>query len=280
MRPETAATIAGGTWWGRVLGFGFGLYLLGLAILMLTGNPVLFPTVEMLGTFLVPVAYVTFFYDHRHLSTVTVPVLARGFLFGGVLGVFGAAILEPILIHRLTVGTAFAVGLIEEGVKLVAFLVIARRLPHTEELDGLILGAAAGMGFAALESNGYAFTMFLASGGNLSATAMVTLFRGVLAPVGHGTWTAILGGVVFRESRPQSFRITRAVLLAYLTVAALHGLWDGLPGVLTAVGAPGMELIASEAVVGLIGFIILWRRWREAVESVVADDRLPRADAA
>ena len=79
----------------------------------------------------------------------------------------------------------------------------------------LILGAAAGMGFASLESNGYAFVAFLQSHGSLSITVFVTLLRGLLSPLGHGTWTAILTGVLFRESAPNRFHITRRVIGAY-----------------------------------------------------------------
>ena len=53
--------------------------------------------------------------------------------------------------------------------------------------------------------------------------------KGLLSPVGHGAWTAILASVMFRESGPNRFRLDRAVLGAYLTVVVLHGLWDGLP---------------------------------------------------
>jgi RsiW-degrading membrane proteinase PrsW (M82 family) len=131
-------------------------------------------------------------------------------------------------------------------------------------MDGLILGAAAGMGFAALESNGYAFSAFMASRGSLSATVAVTLLRGVLSPVGHGTWTAILISVLFRESGPKRFRINLKVLGAYLTVVILHALWDGLPAVISALLSPGIDVFIGQALVGGIGLFILWRRWREA----------------
>src|SRR5258706_12178882 len=186
------------SWW-RVLLIGLLLYIIGIVILVLTGNPNLFPTVVLLGNFLVPVAYVVFFYERRYLSELTLPTTALTFFYGGVLGVFAASLLEPIFIRRLDIVTAFGVGLIEEFAKILGLLLIVRRRRHDSELDGMILGAAAGMGFAALESTGYAFTAFLLSGGSLSATVGMTLLRGLLAPLGHGTWTAILAGVLFRE---------------------------------------------------------------------------------
>ena len=120
------------------------------------------------------------------------------------------------------------------------------------------------MGFASMESSGYAFVAFLGSGGNLSSMVGVTLLRGVLSPVGHGTWTAILASVLFLESAAGRFRINGKVMGTYLTVAILHGLWDGLPGVVAVILSPGLDVFIGQAAVGGISLFILWRRWSEA----------------
>jgi hypothetical protein len=61
-----------------------------------------------------------------------------------------------------------------------------------------VLGAAVGLGFAAFESAGYAFNaLFTSSGLSLADLVETEVLRGILAPVGHGLWTAILGGVLF-----------------------------------------------------------------------------------
>jgi RsiW-degrading membrane proteinase PrsW (M82 family) len=257
-KPQT------GSWW-RILLVGLVLFLLSVLIFGLTGNPNLFPTVALVGNFLVPVSYVAFFYERRHLSQVTLVSTARAFFYGGVLGVFAAALLEPIFIRQLTFVSAFGVGLIEEFAKILGVLVVARHHRHDQELDGIILGGAAGMGFAALEGTGYVFTAFLESGGSLDALVLVTLMRGVLSPVGHGTWTAILASVMFREGAPNSFRINGAVIGAYLSVVVLHGLWDGLPPLIAALTGSGLDVLIGQGAVGLAGLIILWFRYREAV---------------
>jgi RsiW-degrading membrane proteinase PrsW (M82 family) len=253
-----------GSWW-RILLLGLVLFGVGVVVFALTGNPNLFPTVALIGNFLVPVSYVAFFYERRHMSQVTLVSTARSFFYGGVLGVFAAALLEPVFIRQLTFDSAFGVGLIEEFAKILGVVVVARHHRHDSEIDGVILGAAAGMGFAALESSGYVFTAFVESGGSLSAVVVVTLIRGLLSPVGHGTWTAILASVLFREGAPNRFRINGAVIGAYLTVAILHGLWDGLPQVIAAATGPGVNVFVAQGVIGLIGLAILWYRWREAV---------------
>jgi len=50
----------------------------------------------------------------------------------------------------------------------------------------------------------------------------------------------------------------------YLTVAILHGLWDGLPGVVSAILSPGFDVFIGQAIIGGISLFILWRRWSEA----------------
>jgi RsiW-degrading membrane proteinase PrsW (M82 family) len=250
--------------WFRVLLTGILLYFLGVLILMVTGSSNLFPTVVLLGSFLVPVAYVAFFYGRRHLSKLTMPVTALAFFYGGVLGVMAASILEPVFVRQVNFSTFFTIGVIEEFAKILGVLIIARRWRHDSEMDGLILGAAAGMGFAALESTGYAFSAFLHSGGSLSVTVGVTLLRGLLSPIGHGTWTAILASVLFRESKDNQFHLNRKVIGAFLLVTALHWLWDGLPGLLSAVFVSGIDVFIGEALVGGLSLFILWLRWREA----------------
>ena len=120
------------------------------------------------------------------------------------------------------------------------------------------------MGFAALESTGYAFTAFIESGGSLSQTVFVTIIRGILSPVGHGTWTAIFASMLFRESREGRFRINFYVIGTYLLVAVLHGLWDGLPTIITDYVGPGVDVFIGQAIIALAGLFVLWLRWRDA----------------
>lgn len=267
MTGEQRALLSGRSpishWW-RILVGTLLAFCTGAVLMVLTQNPVLFPTVLMLGTFAVPSAYVAFFYDRRQLSKLTLPPIVMSFFYGGVLGVFASALLEPIFIRQLDPSSTLIVGLIEEFAKILGVLMIARHHRHDVELDGLILGAAAGMGFASMESNGYAFVTFLSSGGSLSLMVGVTLLRGILSPLGHGTWTAILASVLFRESGAGRFRINYRVIGAYLTVSILHGLWDGLPAVISAVFSSGLDVFVGQAIVAGIGLFILHRRWSEA----------------
>lgn len=111
---------------------------------------------------------------------------------------------------------------------------------------------------------GYTFTAFLFSQGSLTATVTTTLIRGVLSPIGHGTWTAILASVLFREAQGQHFRINRKVIGAYLVVSLLHALWDGVPPLISNIFGSGPDVLIAQSVIGGVGFLILWLRFREA----------------
>jgi protease PrsW len=167
-------------------------------------------------------------FGRRHSGELTAELLFSTFVTGGVLGVLAASLLESYLLNPsplLFVG----VGLIEEAAKLIALAFLTRRLAHKYARDGLILGAAVGFGFAAFESAGYAFTaLFTERGLSLMQLVQTELLRGLLAPVGHGLWTAILGGVLFSASGRRHFALTGRLLLTYLGVSLLHALWDSM----------------------------------------------------
>ena len=90
----------GGRGWLQVLLTGIVLFVAATLIMFLTGNPNLYPTVILVGNFLVPVAFVAFLYDHQHLSALTPETIAKSFCLGGILGVLGASVLEALLIPR------------------------------------------------------------------------------------------------------------------------------------------------------------------------------------
>lgn len=222
--------------WERVLAGGVVLWIGAILVTAATGNVILIPTVVLLGSFLVPVTAVVWYMDHYHSETLTPRLVVDAFVVGGILGVLGASLLEAWLRSD---GPLFylGVGLIEESCKLAALILVAWHLPHYTTRDGVVLGAAVGFGFGALESSGYALNALVVHHGPLAGPAltdlvMTELMHGVLAPVGHGLWTAILGGVLFRASRHAAHpHLTVKVVGAYLLVSLLHALWDSMRGV-------------------------------------------------
>src|SRR6266508_5154250 len=194
---RTGTRERGGRQWLRIFLVGLLLWAATVLVTFWTGNANLVPTVSLLGSFLVPVTFVVYAFERLADAVLTTQRLFTAFLYGGVLGVLGASILEAQFLEQPSVRTYIGVGLIEEAVKLGALWLLAWRLPRYTMRDGIVLGATVGFGFAALESAGYAFdALFTTSGLSLPNLVETELLRGILTPVGHGLWTAILGGAL------------------------------------------------------------------------------------
>ncbi len=295
---------AGSMWpsWQRVFLIGLLLWVASVVVTDLTGNVNLIPTVVLLGSFLVPVTAIIWYLDHYESPTLSPSRIFYAFIVGGVLGILAASLLETYL---LTSGifAYVGVGLIEEGVKLAALFLVARGLTRFVTRDGIVLGATVGFAFGALESAGYAFNALVVPQGSgvvlsLGSLVQTELVRGVLAPVGHGLWTAILGGIVFRVSRQANhLRLSWAAIGAYLLVSLLHALWDSMRGialVLTAVltATPQQQAIIDSGrvptptpdqlrvflvfewggllLISIIGLALLWGLWFSAAREAPA----------
>ncbi|HZS93302.1 MAG TPA: PrsW family glutamic-type intramembrane protease, partial [Chloroflexota bacterium] len=125
-------------------------------------------------------------------------------------------------------GPALVTGANEEAAKAAAVVWVLRRKRKDLifEMDGIILGAAAGMGFAAIEDMLYAVG---SAPHGLDAVLATVWVREILGPFGHGTWTAIVVGTIWRVRDAGFVRGALAILGAYLLAVALHGAWDWDP---------------------------------------------------
>lgn len=218
--------------WRRCLWGGLALWVLTAVVTYATKNTTLLPTLILLGSFLVPAVFVLWAYE-RHGRDLGANLILGAFLIGGILGVLGASVMEYYLLHP-SIWMFVGVGLIEEAVKLAALMFVVRRYARVHGLRaGLVLGATVGFGFAAFESAGYAFNAAITMEGiDLRSLLETEILRGVLAPFGHGLWTAIAGGVLLAYRRPDGrFRFAGPVIGAYLGVAVLHALWDSMHGI-------------------------------------------------
>jgi RsiW-degrading membrane proteinase PrsW (M82 family) len=242
-------------WWAVFL-IGLGLWAATIGAAYLTRDLLLLPTIIVLGSFLVPVTAVVWYLDHDPSPALSPQRILTAFIIAGVVGVLGASLLEYFLVVAGGLGH-LEVGLIEEFVKGVLIVFVAWGISTFHTRDGMVLGAAVGFGFAALESSGYALVSLFVVQGNqlsLSLTSVVftELIRGILAPFGHGMWSAILGGVIFSAAaRRGHLRLSWSVVGAYVLVALLHAAFDSINGIV------GYVVIS---IVGLVPLVWLWVR--------------------
>jgi protease PrsW len=220
--------------WLGVLVIGLVLYILVLRTLVRTQNPNFVPALILLGATVVPLAFLTFSQARTGRWQVPAWALVTSAFFGGVIGTVVAGTLEYDTLRRLGALPMLFVALIEESAKLIVpvlllFTVLTRhrrRLPS----DGLIIGVAAGMGFAALETMGYAFTALLSSRGNIGTVEETLFLRGLTAPAGHTAWTGLTAGALWALLAVPSARRFLEFIGTFIGAVLLHTLWDTFSG--------------------------------------------------
>lgn len=118
-------------------------------------------------------------------------------------------------------------------------------------------------------------TIVMFATGNPNLYPTVILIGNSLVPI--GVWTAILSAVLFRQSGPKHFRLTGAVLVTFLFVALLHGLWDGLPPISYLALPFGIHLPAVQVVLSVIGLTVLRGLWCQAQRQQAQEPAMPTA---
>jgi RsiW-degrading membrane proteinase PrsW (M82 family) len=248
--------------WFRVLFIGLVLFGITDAALFITNNPNLAPTVIVLGAFLVPVTFVIYLYQRFHHREFSLNLLARTFLFGGVVGLVVAAVLEWGTLRSLNVLSLLGVGAVEESAKLLLPIFIFLRGKYRHEVDGLLIGVACGMGFATLETMGYSLVSLINAQGNVGALDGTLLVRGLLSPVGHAAWTGYVCAVIWLErERVHSLILNRAIWGAFIVVVLLHTSWDLFGSITsrTSTSLVAIEYIGLAAVALISVALFAWR---------------------
>jgi protease PrsW len=150
--------------------------------------------------------------------------------FGGVIGIVVAGTLEYDTLRGLGVLPMVLVAVIEESAKLIVPLILLLTIMSRHERhlpsDGLIIGVASGMGFAALETMGYAFTALLASGGNIGSVEQTLFIRGLTSPAGHTAWTGLTAGALWALLAAPNTRHVLAFVGTFAGAVILHTSWD------------------------------------------------------
>jgi RsiW-degrading membrane proteinase PrsW (M82 family) len=248
--------------WFRVLFIGLVLFGITDAALFITNNPNLAPTVIVLGAFLVPVTFVLYLYQRFHHREFSLNLLAMTFLFGGVVGLVVAAVLEWGTLRSLNVLSLLGVGAVEESAKLLLPIFIFLRGKYRHEVDGLLIGVACGMGFATLETMGYSLVSLINAQGNVGALDGTLLVRGLLSPVGHAAWTGYVCAVIWLErERAHSLILNRAIWGAFIVVVLLHTSWDLFGSITsrTSTSLVAIEYIGLAAVALISVALFAWR---------------------
>jgi RsiW-degrading membrane proteinase PrsW (M82 family) len=133
----------------------------------------------------------------------------------------------------LDVSTAFSAGILEELAKgsAVVLLFLVMRNEFDDVVDGIIYGAAIGLGFNFMESVSYMtnlYAIFAPEGVGGDVAGFQWYARQVLGLFfGHATYTAFVGaGVGIARQLPDARRKIIAIAAGFIVAIAAHFSWD------------------------------------------------------
>jgi len=212
----------------RVLAMSLLLYLGFLWIFDQFNNIRLVPGLIMTGSVAVPFALLLFFFEANAPRNISLYQVIKLVLLGGLV-----SIVISLFLFKLTgltgwLGAAGA-GIVEESGKALTLLIVISRPRYRWTLNGLLLGAAVGTGFAVFESAGYALDFGVSQG--VQAMKDTILTRGVLTVFGgHTIWTGLAGAALWRARgtrpfRPQLF-LDPMFLRVFIFCIGIHMLWN------------------------------------------------------
>lgn len=193
-------------------------------------NSNLIPGLILTGSFAIPISTLFLFFELNIRRNVPIWQVFRLVLFGGILSLAIALVLfENTDFMSKSLGQSVA-ALVEEPAKLAALIVLMKgKRKFSYILNGLLLGAAVGCGFAAFESAGYALRFGLGANSIKTMVDIIQL-RGVLAPFAHIVWTAVAGAALWRVRKGEEFRLSmckrKEFYSPFIAVMICHGIWN------------------------------------------------------
>ena len=251
-----------------VLAVAFALMLACCALFPHTSDNVV-PGMIFFGAMTMPVAIMVFFWEINDPRNINLFQIIRVFFIGGAISILLTFLLDAVLSSARNVSalvgwslaSAALTSVTEEIAKVVAVYFFVRRLPYPWIMNGLLVGAVVGCGFAGFETMGYA----LQGSGDLRAMVGILINRGVLAVGGHAIWTPIAGAALMRAIQTRRGRgLTGQDYRAFASgrfwalfavPLVLHLVWDFFCAVLTT------PIVRWFALVGLcvVGWVFVVR---------------------
>ena len=198
--------------------------------LMVYQNLNFFPGLIIFGSFITPIALLIFFWEMDAPRNVSLYRVIIMLFAGGILSLLFTMLINQFLgdYGNNEWFSAILTGLAEESAKVLAIILFIRNVRYKFILNGLLIGAAVGTGFAAFESAGYAFNIAL----NYGTDAMFSniFLRAILAPGGHIAWAGLEGAALCMVKGDSEFQFSILTdwrfLRIFLLAIALHSIWD------------------------------------------------------
>lgn len=209
----------------------FSIVFIGLLIVIMEfGNMNGIPGAMFVGALAVPFSLVVFFWETNVPRNISIFDVVSTFFVGGVLSLISTLLLyEVVGVGELDYIGAILVGIVEEIGKIIVVGHYIKKQNTKYILNGLLLGACVGAGFAVFETAGYAFNGLLSSQ-DISYMIDILFLRAVLSIGAHTVWTAIAAvGLVLAkgENEFDNNDYYKPQFLKFLIlVIVMHAIWD------------------------------------------------------
>nr|CCC17538.1 putative membrane protein [Lactiplantibacillus pentosus IG1] len=218
------------------------------------------PGLIMVGAFAVPFSGLVFFFEANAFKDISLFEIVKVFFIGGIFSLVVTLFLYQFVSFSaanqifgvLTLKDSLAIGLVEELGKVLIVSYFISQLDVRHILDGILIGAAVGAGFAAFETAGYIYN---AGTNDLVAVAIL---RGWSAIGGHLVWAAIAGGAIMIVKRDQPFKFSQLLdtrfLVFFILAVLMHATWDWD---VTVLGSDYLKLILLIVLAWIVVFVLM-----------------------
>ena len=194
-------------------------------------NPLMLPGMMFIGALAIPFSVLIFIFETNAPRNISIFEVIKMFFVGGMISLVSSLVLFEIfpLVEMNYIG-ALTVAFIEEVGKLLAIVIFVRILNPRYILNGLLIGAAIGAGFAVFETAGYAFKYFIASSSRIDVLIDILVQRAWSSIGAHVVWAAITGAALVLVKGDDPFRagiITSPRFLRFLALPiVMHATWN------------------------------------------------------
>lgn len=183
------------------------------------------------GALALPLSTLTFMYEINIPRNIGIYEVIKMFFLGGAAALLLTLFLfEAFPIGQLNYTEAIIVGFTESIGRLLAIIIFIRILNPKYILNGLLIGAAVGAGFAFFETAGYAFRFYSLSGGNINYLTGILLLRTWSSVGSHAAWGAVTaaGLVIAMNGEPFIFKRFADInfIKFFFIPIILHSIWD------------------------------------------------------
>ncbi len=182
-------------------------------------------------------AYLTIIYWMDRYEREPWWMVSLVFLWGGVGGALFGCVINSTIISLLStlpgagsadwVGAVVVAPLVEEVTKILPLFVLLLLRHFDNQTDGLIYGAACGLGFAMTENIFYYYQVGSASGLSVElfrVIAIRTCFTAIVHSLASASWGFWLG---LGRYRKPAWRWIVFPLLGYASAISIHAFWNG-----------------------------------------------------